>query len=71
MANGLSTFKVDDGIKDAGVSLVSQWKASDEWSVFGVIGYKLLLDDASDSPFIDVEGDENQFFGGVIVAYTF
>ena len=68
--SGLSPYSAGDGFKDIGVNVVSVWKASDQWSVFSVVGYKLLLDDADDSPVVD-EGDSNQFFGGIGFAYRF
>jgi outer membrane scaffolding protein for murein synthesis (MipA/OmpV family) len=30
-----------------------------------------LIDDAEDSPVVDDAGDENQFFAGALVNYTF
>ena len=37
----------------------------------GILRYTRLVGDAEDSPVVDDEGDENQFFGGVLVKYSF
>ena len=68
--SGLSPYKAEEGFKDIGVAINSIWKASDQWSVFSMVGYKLLLEDADDSPIVD-QGDSNQFFGGVGLTYRF
>jgi outer membrane scaffolding protein for murein synthesis (MipA/OmpV family) len=36
-----------------------------------VAGYKGLIGNAADSPIVDDEGDEIQFYGGDLVIYRF
>jgi outer membrane scaffolding protein for murein synthesis (MipA/OmpV family) len=37
----------------------------------GVAGYKGLIGNAADSPIVDDEGDEIQFYGGDFVIFRF
>jgi outer membrane protein len=69
--SGLSTFDADSGVKDWSLALGATYDVNDSWSL-GIFGlYKLLLDDASDSPVVDDAGEENQFIGGIFTTYTF
>ena len=43
----------------------------ENWSVTGLFRYTRLVGDAEDSPVVDDEGDENQFFLGALVKYSF
>lgn len=69
--SGLSTFDADSGIKDVGLNINATYQPWQNWGFMGLLGFKRLLDDAEDSPVTDDEGDENQFFGGVLVFYKF
>ena len=69
--SGLSTYNADSGIKDVGVNISATYQPWQKWGFMGLLGYKRLLGDAEDSPVTDDEGDENQFFGGVLVFYKF
>jgi outer membrane protein len=69
--SGLKRYSADDGFKDVGVSLpviYSPWK---HWSILGVVAYKRLIGDAADSPIVEDEGSENQFYLGATVNYRF
>ena len=69
--SGLSTFNADSGVKDWSLALGATYAVNDSWSL-GVFGlYKLLLEDASDSPVVDDAGEESQFIGGIFTTYTF
>ena len=69
--SGLNTYSADAGIKDAGLGVTLTYKFTDNWDVTGLANYTRLLGDAADSPVVDDEGDENQFFGGLTINYTF
>ena len=40
-------------------------------SISALAIYTRLINDAADSPVVDDVGDENQFFAGALVNYTF
>jgi outer membrane protein len=69
--SGLSQYDADSGIKDFGAMLNLGYAPWDHWGVTGILGLKRLTGDAEDSPVVDLEGSENQFFGGVMVTYRF
>ncbi len=69
--SGLKTFEADADFKDIGVSAIFLQNVSKHWNMAYTLGYKRLLGDAEDSPIVDDEGSANQFFGGIIGAYTF
>ena len=69
--SGLDRYSADSGIKDVGLDLGVNWIINQNWSTMGLASFTRLVDDADDdSPVVD-EGDENQFFGAVLVVYTF
>jgi outer membrane protein len=67
---GLQQFKAEDGFKDIGVSLMTQYHINKSWHVAGGFQYKKLFGDAEDSPVVDVRGDSNQLMAGLGVLYT-
>jgi outer membrane protein len=69
--SGLDRYNADSGIKDVGIDLGLNWIINQNWSTKGIASYTRLVGDADDdSPVVD-EGDEGQFFGAVLVVYTF
>jgi outer membrane protein len=69
--SGLKKYSADSGFKDIGFSfpvMYSPWK---HWSILGVVAYKRLIGDAADSPIVEDEGSENQFYLGATVNYRF
>jgi outer membrane scaffolding protein for murein synthesis (MipA/OmpV family) len=71
LASGLGEFDADAGFKDVGVTLELVYELSSTWGLAGIASYQRLLDDAADSPVVNDVGDEDQFFGGVVVSYSF
>ena len=69
--SGLKEEDAESGFKDVGLNLRADYDFYENWSVMGLFSYTRLVGDAEDSPVVDDEGDENQFFGGVLVKYTF
>lgn len=69
--SGLDRSDADSGIKDAGLNLFVSYKPWEHWGFMGLASYKRLFGDAEDSPVVDDEGDENQFFTGVLLFYKF
>jgi outer membrane protein len=71
LRSGLKEYNADSGIKDVGITVPLRFNASEHWSIMGVAGYKRLLGDADDSPIVEDEGNENQFYGGAFLIYRF
>jgi outer membrane protein len=71
LRSGLKEYDADSGLKDVGITVPLRFNASEHWSIMGVAGYKRLLGDAADSPIVEDEGNENQFYGGAFVIYRF
>lgn len=69
--SGLSQFSADSGFLDMGLNAGLTYKFSDNWSTTGTAAYKRLLGDAEDSPVTDDAGSANQFFGGLLVNFSF
>jgi outer membrane protein len=69
--SGLNTFEADSDWKDVGAGILVQHNFNLNWGVLAVAKYTKLLGDASDSPIVDVEGDDNQGLVGLLVNYRF
>jgi outer membrane protein len=69
--SGLKEYDADSGFKDVALDLSADYNIYENWSVTGLFQYTRLVGDAEDSPVVDDEGDENQFFAGFLVKYSF
>lgn len=69
-ASGLSTFTADSGMKDFTLALMAALHLSRKWHLGAGLNYKRLLNDASDSPVVDVRGSADQFIAGLALLYT-
>jgi MipA family protein len=69
--SGLDEFSADEGFKDVTFGGGVSYRLFDRWSVSAIATYARLIDDAADSPVVDDVGNENQFFAGALVNYTF
>lgn len=69
--SGISQFNADDGLKDIGINLGVTYKITERWSTTGTGSWNRLVGDAGDSPIVDKEGDENQFFVGARIDFNF
>jgi MipA family protein len=69
--SGLDQFSADEGFKDVSVAGGLSYRLFERLSVSVLANYTRLIDDAEDSPVVDDAGDENQFFGGALINYTF
>jgi outer membrane protein len=69
--SGLDTYDADSGIKDFGIDLSLNYTPWEHWGIITILKYNRLLSDAEDSPVVDDEGNENQFFAGIGVNYRF
>jgi outer membrane protein len=69
--SGLDQFSADEGFKDVSFGGALTYRLFEQLSVSALANYTRLIDDAADSPVVDDAGDENQFFGGALVNYTF
>ena len=69
--SGLPVYNADSGVKDVGANLAVQYKFSSAWGALGAVRYNRLLGEAEDSPVVDNEGSENQFFFSLAAVYFF
>lgn len=70
-ASGLPVYGAEEGFYQLGSSLGFTYSLTDRWGVFGLVSYRRLIGDAADSPIVAIEGDENQFLGGLSLSYQF
>ena len=69
--SGLNQFNADEGFKDVGVRGQVTYRFTDSWSSTFAAQYKLMVEDAADSPVVDDAGSEHQFVAGVTVNFHF
>ena len=67
----LDRYDADDDFRDVGLGLTLNHSLSPSWTVSGIFKYQRLLGDAEDSPVVDDQGDENQYFAGAMGIYHF
>jgi len=68
---GFDEYDAADGFKDVGVRVKLGWKGDswEGWKLIVTFAYFRMIGDAADSPVVDTAGSEDQFFGGLAVAY--
>jgi len=69
--SGLKTYNADAGFKDVGVGVAVNYSVWQHVGFRVIANYTRLVGDAADSPIVDDQGSANQFFGGLMVTYTF
>ena len=69
--SGLDEYDADSGFKNAALSGTATYRFANSWTLTGIASYSRLFSEASDSPIVDDEGDENQFLGGLLVNFLF
>jgi outer membrane protein len=69
--SGLDQYSADEGFKDVSVGGALTYRLFERWSISALGSYTRLIDDAADSPVVDDVGNENQFFAGALVNYSF
>ncbi|HEX6435959.1 MAG TPA: MipA/OmpV family protein [Candidatus Binatia bacterium] len=67
--SGLPHYTAGGGAKDWALSGGLLFYLSRSWVTTAAVRYARLFSHAADSPIVDDRGSENQFFGGVGVAY--
>ncbi|MBU2706900.1 MipA/OmpV family protein [Zooshikella marina] len=67
--SGLSTFNADSGMNRMGLTLLYTFSLSRDWQLNAFLDYQRLLDDASDSPVTDDQGDDNQYHIGLNIIH--
>jgi outer membrane scaffolding protein for murein synthesis (MipA/OmpV family) len=67
--SGLPLYSAGSGLKDIGLNVIANYTPWEKWGVMGILSYKSLLDDAEDSPLVDIEGDDKQMTIGVMATY--
>jgi outer membrane protein len=65
----LPRYSADAGFKDVGLNLVASYTPWEKWGIMGLFSYKMLLNDAKDSPVVDDVGDKNQMSVGLMATY--
>jgi outer membrane protein len=70
-ASGLAPFNAGSGIKDVGLSLFANYKINEQLSITGVTGYKVLMNDAADSPIVSVAGSSEYIFASAGINFGF
>ena len=68
--SGLPEYKADSDLYDWGFNVSAGWSPWGNWSLLGLGSWKRLMGDADDSPVVDDQGSQYQWFGGIVVAYT-
>ncbi|MGI0117472.1 MipA/OmpV family protein [Zooshikella sp. RANM57] len=68
--SGLPLFNADSGLNRVGLTFSYKNIFSDNWQLNTFFSYQRLLDDASDSPVTDNQGDKNQYLLGLSFAYV-
>ena len=69
--SGLDQYSADDSFKDVGIRGNVTYAFTDSWSTTLAAQYKLLVEDAADSPIVDDRGSEHQLLLGVTVNFKF
>ena len=74
--SGLPRFFAEGGWASVGVNLLGAYDLDGNvlnggFSLVGLASYSKLLDDAKDTPYTSIRGDDNQWLVGAGVAYTF
>jgi outer membrane protein len=64
-------YRAGAGWKDAGVNLTITYQLNDNWGTTALASYSRLLNDAKNSPLVDVDGRADQLFGGLLLTYEF
>lgn len=65
------TFRPDGGIESAGAAAAVSYQFDDNWRATLGGGWDRLVGDAADSPITRRIGSEDQFWGGLRIAYSF
>ena len=68
--SGLDNYDADADFKDFAVNFGLNWAFTDHWGLDVLGQYKRMIGDADDSPVVDDEGEANQFFGGIVISYS-
>ncbi len=66
----LDNYDADADFKHVAANFGVNWAFTDHWGLDLLAEYKLMIGDAEDSPVIDDEGEEHQFFGGIVISYS-
>ena len=71
LRSGLPVFEADSDVKDINLMFQAVYKFSKQWGIFGFVYYGKLRGDAEDSPVVDIVGDKDQVFTGLMAVYTY
>ena len=62
-------YDADAGFKDVGGQVFVHYTPWDHWGIASVLSVSTLVGDAEDSPVVDDEGEEMQYFFGLMATY--
>jgi outer membrane scaffolding protein for murein synthesis (MipA/OmpV family) len=68
-ASGLPTFEASAGLESVGVEAFVGYEIDEKWSVSAFGSYSQLTGDAADSPIVEFEGTQDQYFIGTAISY--
>lgn len=64
-------YKAEAEVKDVGADVMVRYHMNENWDLMGLLAYKVLLGDASDSPVVDIEGSSGQTSAAIMAIYNF
>ncbi len=70
LRSGLPMFDADAGFKDFRINPVIVYHVNENWHIATGFQYRRLLNDAEDSPVVDMRGSANQWIVGLGLAYS-
>lgn len=71
IASGLPAFDASGGIQSVGMVIGYIQQLSRRWGIYSYAGYDRLVDDAANSPVVQIYGSRDQYSGGLALTYTF
>jgi MipA family protein len=69
--SGYAVYTPKSGFKDIGFNTSLTYKLPEGFAITGIASYKLLFDEAGDSPIVKNIGSTSQFVTGLFVTYSF
>jgi outer membrane protein len=68
-SSSLPNYSADSGVKDVGASITAHFTPWQHWGIMAIGSFSKMQGDAKDSPIVDDEGEDSQFFAGLMATY--
>jgi len=68
---GANPFTASESFQDMKLSVVSNYRFTDQFGIRGILEVKRLVDNAASSPIVDSAGTPNQLYFGALLTYSF